>query len=64
MKDTLPTTPKEIATYLEGYNRWRRGADDIEQPIPYELGVVLDRCVELLKDAHLTNASESIPGKS
>lgn len=38
-------TPKEIANYLQNYNAWRRGADDIEQPNPTELGKMIDAAI-------------------
>lgn len=38
-----------LANELERYNKWRRGADDIEQPNPTELGILIDEVVEELR---------------
>ncbi len=39
----------KLANDLERYNLWRRGAEDIEQPNPTELGVLIDEVVEELR---------------
>ena len=38
-----------LANELERYNKWRRGAEDIEQPNPTELGTLIDEVVEELR---------------
>ncbi len=39
----------KLANDLERYNKWRRGAEDIEQPNPTELGVLIDEVVKELR---------------
>ena len=39
----------EVITFIENYNRWRRGSYLHEQPVPEELGQCLDQAVEMLK---------------
>jgi hypothetical protein len=39
----------ELISFLENYNRWRRGSYLHEQPVPEELGQCLDQAVDLLK---------------
>lgn len=39
----------KLANELERYNKWRRGADDIEQPNPTELGILIDEVVKELR---------------
>jgi vacuolar-type H+-ATPase subunit I/STV1 len=38
-----------LANELERYNKWRRGAEDIEQPNPTELGMLIDEVVKELR---------------
>lgn len=38
-----------LANDLERYNLWRRGAEDIEQPSPTKLGILIDEVVEELR---------------
>ena len=38
-----------LANDLERYNLWRRGAEDIEQPSPIELGILIDEIVKELR---------------
>ena len=40
----------ELISFLENYNRWRRGSYLHEQPVPEELGQCLDQAVDLLKN--------------
>lgn len=49
--DRLEATDKRtnLANELERYNLWRRGAEDIEQPNPMELGILIDEVVEELR---------------
>lgn len=42
-------TPNEIADFLEQYNLWRRGNEEIEMPNPAELGEVLELAIEHLR---------------
>lgn len=44
-------TDRQIAAALREYNRWRRGAEDLEQPAPTTLGRLLDLAAERL-EAH------------
>lgn len=39
----------ELANDLVCYNLWRRGAEDIEQPSPTDLGILIDEAVEELR---------------
>lgn len=39
----------KLANELERYNQWRRGAEDIEQPNPTKLGILIDEVVEELR---------------
>ena len=39
----------KLANDLERYNRWRRGAEDIEQPNPAKLGILIDEVAEELR---------------
>jgi len=39
----------ELISFLENYNRWRRGSYLHEQPVPEELGQCIDQAVEMLK---------------
>lgn len=39
----------KLANDLENYNLWRRGAEDIEQPSPTELGILIDEVVKELR---------------
>lgn len=39
-----------LANELELYNKWRRGAEDIEQPNPTELGILIDEVVKELME--------------
>lgn len=39
----------ELIAFLENYNRWRRGSDIDEQPVPEELGLCIDQAVDMLK---------------
>lgn len=39
----------KLANELERYNKWRRGAEDIEQPNPTELGILIDDVVKELR---------------
>lgn len=39
----------KLANDLERYNLWRRGAEDIEQPNPTKLGILIDEVVEELR---------------
>lgn len=50
--DKLEATEKsasELANELERYNLWRRGAEDIEQPNPTDLGILIDEVVKELR---------------
>jgi hypothetical protein len=49
--DRLETTDNRtrLANDLERYNKWRRGAEDIEQPNPTELGILIDEVVKELR---------------
>lgn len=38
-----------LSNKLELYNKWRRGAEDIEQPNPTELGMLIDEVVKELR---------------
>jgi hypothetical protein len=38
-----------LANDLERYNLWRRGDEDIEQPNPTELGMLIDEVVKELR---------------
>jgi hypothetical protein len=38
-----------LANELERYNKWRRGAEDIEQPNPTELGILIDEVIKELR---------------
>lgn len=38
-----------LANELERYNKWRRGAEDIEQPNPTELGTLIDEVIKELR---------------
>lgn len=40
----------KLANDLERYNLWRRGAEDIEQPNPTELGILIDEVVKELRE--------------
>jgi hypothetical protein len=46
----MTKTPQELADYLKNYNRWRRGSYLHEQPVPEELGKVLDQVIAILED--------------
>ena len=50
-------TRKELITFLESYNKWRRGDDTIQQPSPILIGAAIDEAVKLLKslDKNATN---------
>jgi hypothetical protein len=39
----------KLANKLELYNKWRRGAEDIEQPNPTEIGNWIDEAVKELR---------------
>lgn len=39
----------EVADFLENYNKWRRGSDDVKMPKPEELGKVLDLAIKMLR---------------
>ena len=39
----------KLANNLEHYNLWRRGAEDIEQPNPTEIGMWIDEAVKELR---------------
>lgn len=39
----------KLANELERYNKWRRGAEDIEQPNPIEFGILIDEVVKELR---------------
>ena len=39
----------KLANKLERYNKWRRGAEDIEQPNPTELGILIDEVIKELR---------------
>jgi hypothetical protein len=45
----MTKTPQELAAYLTNYNRWRRGSYLHEQPVPEELGQVLDQVIAILE---------------
>lgn len=45
----ITKTPRELADYLYSYNRWRRGSCLHKQPIPEELGQVLDQVIKILE---------------
>ena len=45
----ITKTPQELAEYLYSYNRWRRGSYLHKQPIPEELGQVLDQVIKILE---------------
>lgn len=38
-----------IASYLENYNKWRRGDEEIEMPEPKELGIAIDCAISYLR---------------
>ena len=46
----MTKTPHELAQYLYSYNRWRRGSCLHEQPVPEELGKVLDQVIAILEE--------------
>ena len=46
----MTKTPQELADYLKNYNCWRRGSYLHEQPVPTELGKVLDQVIAILED--------------
>lgn len=50
-RDRLEATDNrtKLANELERYNLWRRGAEDIEQPNPMEIGILIDEVVEELR---------------
>jgi hypothetical protein len=39
----------KLANDLERYNKWRRGDEDIEQPNPTELGILIDEVIKELR---------------
>lgn len=45
----MTKTPQELADFLKNYNCWRRGSYLHEQPVPEELGKVLDQVIDLLE---------------
>jgi hypothetical protein len=45
----MTKTPQELADFLANYNRWRRGSYLHEQPVPEELGQVLDQVIAILE---------------
>jgi hypothetical protein len=47
---TPTKSPQELADYLKNYNCWRRGSYLHEQPIPEELGQVLDQAIAILEE--------------
>lgn len=49
--EKLETSVKRasLSNKLEFYNKWRRGAEDIEQPNPTELGMLIDEVVKELR---------------
>jgi hypothetical protein len=44
-------TKQEVADFLENYNKWRRGAEDISQPVPKELGIAIELAVKFLRES-------------
>ena len=42
-------TPTETAAKLRQFNDWRRGADDLPQPVPSEIGEAIDAAVEMIE---------------
>jgi hypothetical protein len=50
---------------LEDYNKWRRGDESIENPLPTEIGHAIDDAVRKLKAAeeyeyHITNITREL----
>ena len=45
-------TPNEIADFLENYNIWRRGSNEIPMPNPAELGKVIEAAIEYLRQGN------------
>jgi hypothetical protein len=45
----MKKSTEKLISFLENYNRWRRGSYLHEQPVPEELGQRLDQAVDLLK---------------
>lgn len=45
----------DIAARLKLFNDWRRGADDIQQPEPNQLGRDIDAAVALLADLAISD---------
>ena len=41
---------KEIIKFLENYNKWRRGDENIEMPNPKEIGENIDKVIKILKE--------------
>lgn len=39
----------DLANELERYNKWRRGAEDIDQPNPTWLGILIDEVIKELR---------------
>lgn len=52
-------SPVAVADRLAAYNRWRRG-DDVEMPVPADLGRDIDAAIELLRRAAEATASRTI----
>jgi len=52
-------SPSAVADRLATYNRWRRG-DDVEMPVPADLGRDIDAAIELLRRAAETTALRTI----
>jgi len=46
----MTKTPQELADCLKNYNCWRRGSYLHEQPVPEELGQVLDQVITILEE--------------
>lgn len=47
-------TAKKAAEILSNFNKWRRGEhEDIEQPLPKEIGQAIDKAVEVLENHQL-----------
>ena len=46
----MTKTPQELADFLKNYNSWRRGSYLHQQPVPEELGQVLDQVIAILEE--------------
>lgn len=53
-------TTTDAINLLRAYNKWRRGAEDIEQPHPTEIGVALDTVLDHIEHAQQDCSCQSL----